>query len=162
MKKKDAAHKKRNSAVRFFFFCCCVCLLSGCSSLSSSAPSSASPPASNSSSAKVVSVATKVALGPTELKAQSLLNKMSLSDKIAQMILVMYNGSDYASSDLQQMVAQQHVGGVLYQGYNYNFNSPVDTITAVNAFSAQIVSDDPTAPLIAIDEEGGDVDKISR
>ena len=59
------------------------------------------------------------------------------------------------------MVAQ-HVGGVLYQPVNGNFDSPNNTIASVSAFSSQMISDEPIAQLIAIDQEGGLVDKVSQ
>ncbi|HTI15315.1 MAG TPA: glycoside hydrolase family 3 N-terminal domain-containing protein [Dictyobacter sp.] len=86
---------------------------------------------------------------------------MSQDDKLAQMIMVEYLYTDYTTSGLQQMVAQQHVGGVLYQPDGNNNWDSNTTIASVNAFSAQIHADDITAPLIAIDQEGGVVSKTS-
>jgi Beta-glucosidase-related glycosidases len=134
----------------------CLAFLSSCTFSTANNSTDATQP-----QAKILSSVTKSA-DPIHDKAQAILAKMSLDNKIAQMILVMYNGNDYASTGLQQMVAQQHVGGVLYQELNHNFDPPVDTAAAVNEFSMQITSEGPTAPLIAIDEEGGDVDKVSQ
>ncbi|BCL82418.1 glycoside hydrolase family 3 [Ktedonobacteria bacterium brp13] len=78
--------------------------------------------------------------------------------------MVEFVNTDYVSSGLQQMVAQ-HVGGVLYQptiNGNNNFDASCYTITCAQAFSAQINADETIAPLIAIDEEGGEVDKVSQ
>jgi len=87
---------------------------------------------------------------------------MSPDDKIAQMIMVEFVNTDYVSSGLQQMVAQ-HVGGVLYQpDGNGNFDASCATVACVQAYSAQIVADETIAQLIAIDEEGGLVDKASH
>jgi beta-N-acetylhexosaminidase len=159
VRNSSALYKKGKQALYSCFLLCCMCIISGCSSLSASIfPGNGTTP----------SAITKEAPKPTptpnpvQVKALALLSHMSLSDKLAQMILVMYNGNDYASSGLQQMVAQQHVGGVLYQGSDHNFDSPVDTAATVKAFSVQITSDDPTAPLIAIDEEGDQVDRLSQ
>jgi beta-N-acetylhexosaminidase len=103
-----------------------------------------------------------VAADPIQAKAQAILSKMSLDDKIAQMMMVQFSNTDYVSSGLQQMVAQ-HVGGVLYQQGNHNFDYPNNTIDSVHAYSAQINADDgKIAPLIAVDEEGGLVDKIGE
>lgn len=159
MRKNDAVHKKRRPRLYSFFLFCCVCLFSSCSSLPSNTFSSASP--TTSSSARIVSAATKPVQDPATLKAQSLLNKMSLDDKIAQMIMVEFLNADYVSSGLQQMITQ-HVGGVLYQPINDNFYAPNNTIAGASAFSSQMASDSSVAPLIAIDQEGGLVDKVSQ
>jgi beta-N-acetylhexosaminidase len=86
---------------------------------------------------------------------------MSLNDKLAQMIMVEFIGSDYAASGLQQMINQQHVGGFLYQDSDNNFQWPNNTVDGTNAFSAQASTDETIAPLIAIDQEGGTVSKTS-
>src|ERR1700753_831123 len=78
----------------------------------------ANPPAdARAASSKAPTISTKPALAtkPTQTKAQQLLSGMSLDNKLAQLIMVDYMGTSYTASGLQQMVAQQHVGGVLYQ-----------------------------------------------
>jgi beta-glucosidase-like glycosyl hydrolase len=165
--KIHAWHRKRKSVMSSLCVVSCLLLLSGCSILPANISSLISP-----SQVTTKPLPPTPTLSPAELalqreqaKAQSMLKGMSQDDKLAQMIMVEFVGVDYVSTGLQQMVAQQHVGGVLYQPTQYgngNFEPPCDTRDCAHAFSEQIISDDPTAPLIAIDEEGGLVDKISQ
>jgi beta-N-acetylhexosaminidase len=149
---QDATVRKKKSAFYSLFLLSCICLLSGCSSLSFGGNSSPG--------GKIIAAAVDV--NPTETRAQGILDKMSLDEKLAQMIMVDYVGFDYAGTGLQQMVAQQQVGAVLYQPDDHNFDYPNDSIDSISAYSAQIEADGKVPALIAIDEEGGDVDKINQ
>jgi beta-N-acetylhexosaminidase len=106
--------------------------------------------------------ATALALQKMQNRAQTILQGMSTDDKLAQLIMVEFIGSNYTASGLQQMVAQQHVGGFLYQEVNNNFTAPNDSISATKAFSEQASTDSKIAPLIAIDQEGGMVSKTEQ
>ncbi len=102
---------------------------------------------------------------PTEVdpnigKAQQILKGMTLQQKLGQLIMVEYTGSDYVGSGLQQMIVQQYIGGYLYQPINGNFSDPVSSVQAVKAFAQQAQSDARIPLLIAIDQEGGQVSKI--
>ena len=162
--RKDAKNTimphKKMSALYPLFLLSCICLLSGCTSFPSNSSSNVS---AASSKATQIAMKPTPTPDPTQVKAQLLLSKMSLDDKLAQMIMVDYVGTDYAATGLQQMVAQQQVGAVLYQPGtpgNGNFDYPNDLVDSISAYSAQIETDGKVSPLIAIDEEGGDVDKI--
>ncbi|GCE28167.1 glycoside hydrolase family 3 [Dictyobacter alpinus] len=160
MQRDDAVHKKRQILYSLFLLGC-ICLLSGCSLLSSSDSTSTSNSNSSITKPENTSITPTPTPDPMKSRAQALLSKMSLNDKFAQMIVVEYLGSSYADSGLQQMVAQQHVGGFLYQESDGNFKWPVNTIDTLHTFSAQATADAATAPLIAIDQEGGTVSKTS-
>jgi beta-N-acetylhexosaminidase len=85
---------------------------------------------------------------------------MSLDQKLGQLIVVEYLGNNYQDSGLQDMVTQQHIGGILYQEVNQNFDPPDNTIDGLAAFSSQ-VQDDATIPmLIGTDQEGGQVNRL--
>ena len=85
---------------------------------------------------------------------------MSLDQKLGQLIVVEYSGNNYQDSGLQYMVTQQHIGGILYQEVNHNFDPPDNTIDGLAAFSSQI-QDDATIPmLIGTDQEGGQVNRL--
>lgn len=85
---------------------------------------------------------------------------MSLDQKLGQLIVVEYLGTNYQDSGLQYMVTQQHIGGILYQEVNHNFDPPDNTIDSLAAFSSQI-QDDATIPmLIGTDQEGGQVNRL--
>lgn len=155
---KDDTVRKKKPVLYSLFLLGCICLLSGCTSISSNVSSDVS--AASSKATQIVAKSTPTP-DPTKAKAQLLLSKMSLNDKLAQMIMVEFLGSNYATSGLQQMVAQQHVGGFLYQDSDNNFAWPNNTVGGTQSFSAQATADDTTAPLIAIDQEGGTVSKTS-
>jgi beta-N-acetylhexosaminidase len=160
MQKDNAVYKKRIPILYSLFLICCICILGGCSSLPFNLTSSVNSANNKASSSKATNITTPTP-DPIQVKVQSLLSKMSLNDKLAQMIIVEYVGSDYAASGLQEMVAQQHVGGVLYQPDGNNNWDSSTTIDSVKAFSTQINADSTIAPLIAIDQEGGLVSKTS-
>ncbi len=87
---------------------------------------------------------------------------MSLDQKLGQLIVVEYSGNNYRDSGLQYMVTQQHIGGILYQEVNHNFDPPDNTIDGLAAFSSQI-QDDATIPmLIGTDQEGGQVNRLQN
>lgn len=92
-------------------------------------------------------------------KIQSIMAGMTLDQKLAQLIIVEYLGNSYAPT-LQDMIAQQDVGGFLYQAINRNFNPPDDTIENVAAFSRQAMKDAKIPLLIGTDQEGGLVNRL--
>lgn len=92
-------------------------------------------------------------------KIQSMMAGMTLDQKLAQLIIVEYLGNNYAPT-LQYMVAQQGVGGFLYQASNRNFNPPDNIIANVAAFSRQAMNDAKIPLLIGTDQEGGLVNRL--
>jgi beta-N-acetylhexosaminidase len=98
----------------------------------------------------------RVALG----KVQSIMQGMSLDQKLGQLIVVEYLGSSYQGSSLQYMIAQQNVGGFMYQESNHNFDPPYDVASNVNTFSQQAMHDAQVPLLIATDQEGGMVNRL--
>ena len=135
--------KRRSLYFSLSLLCCLVVLISGCAS--SATPSVSSDGHANASSVSTpISTATlettALALQKAQDRVQTLLKGMSTDDKLAQMIMVEFIGSDYAGSGLQQMVMQQHVGGFLYQEINHNFTTPNDSISATKAFSEQAIA----------------------
>ena len=93
-------------------------------------------------------------------KALQLLAGMSLDQKLGQLLVVEYLGNNYQASGLQQMVAQQYVGGVLYQYVNHNFDAPDDSVDGLAAFSQQIQQDAKIPLVIGTDQEGGQVNRL--
>ena len=94
-------------------------------------------------------------------KVQQIMNGMTLDQKLGQLIIVEYFGSDYANTALQYMVSKQYVGGYLYQEVNGNFKSPSNTVDGVTQFAAQANQDAKIPLLVAVDQEGGYVTKLS-
>lgn len=95
-----------------------------------------------------------------EARAQQLLARMSMDEKLGQLIIVEYLGNNYSSSGLQYMIAQQHVGGFLYQAINRNFSPPDNVVANVAAFSQQANRDARIPLLIGTDQEGGLVNRL--
>ncbi|MGH2482397.1 MAG: glycoside hydrolase family 3 N-terminal domain-containing protein, partial [Ktedonobacteraceae bacterium] len=85
--------------------------------------------------------------------------KMSLEQKLGQLIVVEYIGNNY-QANLQYMVKQQYVGGVLYQTVNGNFAAPTDTVAGMAAFSRQAQQDALVPLLLGTDQEGGEVNRL--
>jgi beta-N-acetylhexosaminidase len=93
-------------------------------------------------------------------RAEQILQGMSLDQKLGQLIMVEYLGSSYQGSGLQQMIAQQNVGGFMYQASNHNFDPPYDVTNNVAAFSQRAQQDASIPLLIATDQEGGLVNRL--
>src|SRR6266516_880790 len=91
---------------------------------------------------------------------QRIMQGMSLEQKLGQLIVVEYLGASYGASGLQEMIAQQYVGGFMYQASNHNFDAPYNTVGSVNALSAQAMKDARIPLLIATDQEGGLVSRL--
>jgi len=85
---------------------------------------------------------------------------MTLDQKLGQLIIVEYLGNSYTGTGLQYMIANQYVGGFLYQESNHNFTSPYDVISNVAAFSKQAMNDAKIPLLIGTDQEGGLVNRL--
>ncbi len=137
-------------------FCCIALFMTGCSgsSISQMIPGTGNKPAPSKTDANG---------SPSEAelrKVQSIMQGMSLDQKLGQLIIVEYLGQDYQSSGLQQMISQQYVGGFMYQESNGNFDAPDDQIDAVSALSAQAQQDAKIPLLIATDQEGGLVNRL--
>jgi len=95
-------------------------------------------------------------------KVQQIIQAMSLDQKLGQLLVVEYLGTSYEASGLQEMVAQQFVGGFMYQESNHNFDAPYDTVGNVDALSVQAIRDAHIPLLIATDQEGGLVNRLYK
>lgn len=149
--------------------CCILCFLSSCAD--ATGISSSSDTTSGSSNTVSTSPAhpksdgngieTEEMLRARMTKVDQLLQSMSLDEKLGQLLMVEFFGSDYQSTELPYMIAQQHVGGYLYQPVNHNFYAPSNTIDASKQFAMQANTDAKIPLLIAIDQEGGKVSKLA-
>jgi beta-N-acetylhexosaminidase len=143
---------------------------SGCSNVAKSvlSTSSAAPHIASSSPApaKAPEIKTEAQLRADLTKVHRIMQSMTLDEELGQMLLVEYIGSDYTdpNTPLRGMILQGHVGGYLYQPgelVNKNFDPPADTIAGVDNVASQAQHDAKIPLLIAIDQEGGDVNKLS-
>jgi beta-N-acetylhexosaminidase len=146
--------------------CCILLFLSSCSSLLGSvgpaAPTrvlSKSSPSPTPARARIDSAA-ESPLKAQLAKVQQIMAGMTLDQKLGQLIIVEYLGNSYTGTGLQYMIANQYVGGFLYQESNHNFASPYDVISNVAAFSMQAMNDAKIPLLIGTDQEGGLVNRL--
>lgn len=152
--------------------CCLALLCSGCANVLGNVPSSQSPTAGHSGSATITKSAAQKSdansFSSEELlrmqlaKVQSIMQGMTLDQKLGQLIVVEYLGKSYQDSGLQNMVAQQFVGGFMYQESNHNFDPPYNVAGNVDGISVQAMQDAHIPLLIATDQEGGLVNRLYK
>lgn len=146
-----------------FILSCILVLFSACSSPFAGASGNGTPiavthPAAAKSDAN--GSQTEGSIRAQLAKVQLLMQGMSLEQKLGQLILVEYLGNSYQDSGLQYMIAQQYVGGFMYQQSNHNFDGPYTVAANVNTFSQQAMQDAHVPLLIATDQEGGLVNRL--
>ncbi|MCM3567327.1 beta-N-acetylhexosaminidase [Neobacillus mesonae] len=84
-----------------------------------------------------------------------IISKMSLEDKIGQMILAGVSGTTM-DANAKQLIGQFHVGGIIF--YKYNFETPAQVNHLVNQLKAGNSSSLPL--LLGVDQEGGRVTRL--
>ncbi|WP_042454653.1 beta-N-acetylhexosaminidase [Neobacillus dielmonensis] len=83
------------------------------------------------------------------------ISKMSLDDKIGQMILAGISGTTI-DANAKKLISQFHVGGIIF--YKNNFETPAQTIQLVNQLKSGNSSSLPL--LLSVDQEGGRVTRL--
>lgn len=137
-----------------------IILLAGCSGggPSQAAPTPSSSPAPQPSDAPDTDTPPSDSAPPTpEADAiQSIIDKMSLEEKIGQMII---GGVDGTSADPQteRMIREQHVGGVIF--FKNNLADPASVISFVNQLK-EWNSGNAAPILLSVDQEGGRVSRF--
>lgn len=168
LRDQQRSRAKRYQLVASFSIamCCIILLLSGCSNLTTSADPPVIPTSSTQTSQPVPAKSDSNGI-PTEsvaraqlARVQQIMANMTLDQKLGQLIIVEYLGNDYQQSGLQYMIAQQYVGGFMYQESNHNFEPPYNVESSVAALSRQANSDAHIPLLIATDQEGGLVNRL--
>ena len=144
------------------FFSSCANPLSGFDSATLDRPKPTLPKASITPSSKGFRTDSNV---ESPLKVQlarvkQIMAGMTLDQKLGQLLIVEYLGNSYTGTELQYMIAKQHVGGFLYQESNHNFEPPYNNISNVANFSHQSMSDAQIPLLIGTDQEGGLVNRL--
>ncbi len=91
---------------------------------------------------------------PTQI-ANLLLSKMTLDEKLGQMMMVQFAGQNY-SPDLDAMINQYHVGAVLYFQFNIGSKSQLTGLNSEMQHNAYLPL------LVAVDQEGGTVDRLTN
>src|SRR5258708_13908164 len=112
--------------------------------------------------ADINGIPTEALLRAQLAKVHKIMQGMSLDQKLGQLIEVEYLGKSYQGTGLKYMIAQQYVGGFMYQESNHNFDAPYDVAANVSAFSLQVNQDARVPLLIATDQEGGLVNRLYK
>lgn len=65
----------------------------------------------------------------TFAKARALMAKMSPEERVGQLFLVSFKGTDISQgSEIYRLISENHVGGVILRADNDNFTGPTDTV----------------------------------
>src|SRR5579883_2397232 len=89
--------------------------------------------------------------------AQALVQRMSLDQKLGQMVISEFYGPAL-NSDLQQMIQGSQIGGVLIENANGNAQTRTQLVTLIKAMQSQAA-----IPLfVSTDFEGGPVNELRR
>ena len=83
-----------------------------------------------------------------------IIGNMTLDQKIGQLLMVEFNGTDY-NDNLDHMLRDEHVGGLII------YNSNTRTIPEMQALTATAQRHADFPLLIALDQEGGDVNRLA-
>ena len=155
---KISARKSENSynvLIRKLVLLCCLLLaISGCSQV----PSNTSAPTitRTATATQVQSTVVGKSLTDADLVA-AMVRKMSLAQKLGQMVIVEFYGATL-NNDLQQMIANNAIGGVLIENKNGNAQSRNQLVALNKAMQARA-----RIPLfISTDFEGGVVNELRR
>ncbi|HLW02056.1 MAG TPA: glycoside hydrolase family 3 N-terminal domain-containing protein [Ktedonobacterales bacterium] len=133
--------------------CCLLVILSGCAPLFSNGQSASSAPTAR---ATPTPTATPTPLTESDI-AHALVEKMSLDEKLGQMVIVEFYGSTL-NADLTQMIAGDHIGGVLIENGNGNVQTRSQLVTLNQKMQGQAA-----IPLfISTDFEGGPVNELRK
>ncbi len=101
----------------------------------------------------VVSLAKKEA---SETSMTALLSKMSLNEKIGQMMLAGINGTK-VNENTRRLINQYHVGGFIF--FSNNLTDPDQTVQLLNQIKSENAAN-PLPLLLSVDQEGGRVTRL--
>jgi beta-N-acetylhexosaminidase len=141
---------------RLLLLLSCLLMLVSCAPPSSNAATNATPTATHAPIALTAQPTKPSTLSDTEL-ARRIVQHMSLQEKLGQMVIVEFYGSTL-TGDLQQMIQQNHVGGVLIENKNGNAQTRAQLV-AIN----RTMQNTAHIPLfITTDYEGGVVNELRQ
>ncbi|WP_438445368.1 beta-N-acetylhexosaminidase [Gorillibacterium sp. sgz5001074] len=96
--------------------------------------------------------------GSTGSSAQDVLSRMTLEEKIGQMILAGIDGTEL-DENAKSMIASRRVGGIIL--YANNLKSLESAVTLVNALKTANAGS-PAPLFISVDQEGGKVSRLPK
>ncbi|HLI72028.1 MAG TPA: glycoside hydrolase family 3 N-terminal domain-containing protein [Ktedonobacteraceae bacterium] len=137
--------------------CCLLILFSGCVSLFTGADEISLQGTPRVPRATATPTPTPLPLNTDSEIAQALVQRMSLDQKLGQMVISEFYGPAL-SSDLQQMIHGSQIGGVLIENANGNAQTRTQLVTLIKAMQSQAA-----IPLfVSTDFEGGPVNELRR
>lgn len=93
-----------------------------------------------------------------EARVDALMARMSLEQKIGQLLLVFVSGRDLSPS-LQRSIDEYHAGGIVL--FQDNISDSLQTVTLINAAQTAAISANVGIPLfVAVDQEGGTISRM--
>ncbi|MEK4014064.1 beta-N-acetylhexosaminidase [Peribacillus sp. FSL M8-0224] len=93
-------------------------------------------------------------------RIEKLLNKMTLEEKIGQLMMVGFKGTE-KSDEITELIEQKHIGGVIY--FDRNMKSPKQVARLSNSLQQTANQSAHSLPLmVAIDQEGGDIIRMKE
>lgn len=96
--------------------------------------------------------------GDVEAKINEIIGKMSLEEKIGQLMVVGFQ-NNYVDTHIKDMIQQYKVGGVIY--YDRNMVNPSQVAGLTNDLQALAMKSNLQVPLmVSVDQEGGKVMRL--
>jgi len=145
--------KAFSNYVYLLLLCCLLVIFSGCASLFSGVSGSASQPT------PVIKLTPTPTSTPTTVTdsdlARSIVQGMTLDQKLGQMVIVEFYGATL-NSDLAQMIQGNRIGGVLIENKNGNAQTRNQLVTLNKAMQGQA----HISLFISTDFEGGIVNEL--
>lgn len=92
-------------------------------------------------------------------KANEILSKMTIEQKIGQMFVVGFSGMQ-VTNDLEKTIKDYHMGNVIYMGYNVSDYSSIGSLS--NNIQKLMIKNNKVAGFITIDQEGGRVARLTK
>jgi beta-N-acetylhexosaminidase len=93
-------------------------------------------------------------------RIEKLLKKMTLEEKIGQLMMVGFKGTE-KSDEITELIEQKHIGGVIY--FDRNMKSPKKVARLSNSLQQTADQSTHSLPLmVAIDQEGGDIMRMKE
>lgn len=72
-------------------------------------------------------------------RAQRILQEMSIEERVGQVFLVSFTGSNFDNNlQIQQLIRDYHVGGVVLRAENDNFSGPENTLTRLQQLTIDL------------------------
>ncbi|MGE7905856.1 glycoside hydrolase family 3 N-terminal domain-containing protein [Peribacillus sp. NPDC094092] len=88
-------------------------------------------------------------------KIEKLLKKMTLEEKIGQLMMVGFQGTE-KGNEITELIKEKHIGGVIY--FDRNMKSPEQVARLSNSLQQTANQSTHSLPLmVAVDQEGGDI-----